>query len=74
MARQGQLLDKEHLDECQMSGKLAMSRALDENRKLKSQLNTANQKLNTKTNLLDDNLNCTFVACPCSKNSKAPNM
>ena len=74
IARQGELLNKEHLDECQLAGKLALSRALDENRKLRSQLNTANQKLHTKSNLLQDNLNCTFVACPCSKNAKVPNM
>ena len=47
---------------------------MDENRKLKSQLNMAHHKLHVKDNLLQDSLNCTFVACPCSSNSKAPNM
>ena len=34
----------------------------------------AHHKLHVKDNLLQDSLNCTFVACPCSSNSKAPNM
>ena len=74
MQRQGELLEKEHLYDCQLSSKLATNRALDENRKLKSQLHMAEHKLRTKDNLLQDSLNCTFVACPCSQNAKAPNM
>ena len=34
----------------------------------------AHHKLVVKDNLLQDSLNCTFVACPCSSNAKAPNM
>mmetsp|Transcript_26858 Transcript_26858/g.33414 ORF Transcript_26858/g.33414 Transcript_26858/m.33414 type:complete len:100 (+) Transcript_26858:198-497(+) len=34
----------------------------------------AHHKLKVKDNLLTDSLNCTFVACPCSQNSKMPNM
>ena len=34
----------------------------------------ANHKLQVKDSLLQDSLNCTFVACPCSSNGNAPNM
>ena len=34
----------------------------------------ANHKLQVKDNLLQDSLNCTFVACPCSQSAKVPNM
>ncbi len=36
VARQGELLEKEHLYDCQLATKLQTNRALDENRKLKS--------------------------------------
>ena len=36
IARQGNLLEKEHLYDCQLANKLQTNRALDENRKLKS--------------------------------------
>ena len=74
VARQGELLEKEHLYDCQLASKIQTNQAMDENRKLKSQLNMAHHKLHVKDNLLQDSLNCTFVACPCSSNSKAPNM
>ena len=74
VARQGELLEKEHLYDCQLSSKIQTNKAMDENRKLKSQLNMAHHKLHVKDNLLQDSLNCTFVACPCTSNSKAPNM
>ena len=32
------------------------------------------RKLVKKDKLLQDSLNCTFIACPCTGNSKAPNM
>ena len=72
--RQGELLEKEHLYDCQLSAKLNSNMTMDENRRLKSQLMMAHQKLKTKDNLLQDSLNCTFVACPCSQNAKMPNM
>jgi len=34
----------------------------------------AHHKLQVKDNLLQDSLNCTFVACPCSQSAKVPNM
>ena len=34
----------------------------------------AHHKLKVKDNLLQDSLNCTFVACPCSKSGNLPNM
>lgn len=34
----------------------------------------AHNKLRIKDNLLEESLNCTFVACPCSQSAKAPNM
>ena len=74
IARQGELLEKEHLYDCSLSSKLAANRAMDENRKLKSQLSMAHQKLKVKDNLMSDSLNCTFIACPHSQHSKAPNM
>ena len=74
VARQGELLEKEHLYDCQLASKLAANRAMDENRKLKSQLNMAHHKLKVKDNLMSDSLNCTFIACPHSQQSKAPNM
>ena len=74
MHRQGELLEKEHLYDCQLASKIQTNQAMDENRKLKSQLNMARHKLHVKDNLLQDSLNCTFVASPCSYNSKAPNM
>lgn len=36
--RQGELLEKEHLYDCQLSAKLNSNMAMDENRRLKSQL------------------------------------
>ena len=32
------------------------------------------KKLSQKEKLLSESLNCTFIACPCSGNSKGPNM
>ena len=74
IARQGNLLEKEHLYDCQLANKLQTNRALDENRKLKSQLHLAQHKLRMKDNLLQESLNCTFVAVPSFESSKGPNM
>ena len=52
VARQGDLLEKEHLYDCQLASKLTTNRAMDENRKLKSQLGMAHHKLKVKDNLL----------------------
>ena len=52
VARQGELLEKEHLYDCQLASKIQTNRAMDENRKLKSQLNMAHHKLHVKDNLL----------------------
>lgn len=51
-----------------------MNRALEENRLLKSQLNLAKTAIDKKDSLVADAVNCTFVACPCTKNGERPNM
>ena len=56
VARQGEMLEKEHLYDCQLASKLEANRIMDENRKLKSQLNMAHHKLKVKDNLLSDSL------------------
>ena len=52
IARQGEQLEKELLYDCSLATKLQSNRALDENRKLKSQLNMAHHKLKVKDSLL----------------------
>ena len=70
----GEVLEKQHVYGCQLAKKLVTNKALDENQKLKKRLKMAEHKLSTKDSLLRDSLNCTFVACPCSQNSKMPNV
>ena len=47
---------------------------MDENIKLKSQLDLFKHKMEIKDQLMKESLNCTFIACPCSENSNMPNV
>ena len=71
---QGDFLTKEHLFDSSIAAKQAEFRAMNENKRLRTQLHILERKLAKKEELLKDSLNCTFIACPCTGNSKAPNM
>lgn len=52
---------------------LTVNQISDQNRKLRTKIVILEKKLKTKDALLQDSLACTFVACPCSSDSKDPN-
>ena len=52
---------------------LTINQVSDQNRKLRTKIVILEKKLKTKDALLQDSLACTFVACPCSSDSKDPN-
>ena len=52
---------------------LTINQVSDQNRKLRTKIVILEKKLKTKDALLQDSLACTFVACPCSADSKDPN-
>jgi len=74
IVRKGEVIGNGHLHECSLSSKIISNRAIDENQKLKSQLNLAKHKMELKDKLMQDSLNCTFIACPCSDNANMPNV
>jgi hypothetical protein len=59
-------------DENIMKG-LSLNQVVDQNKKLRTKIKILEKKLQTKDTLLQDSLACTFVACPCSSDSKDPN-
>jgi len=52
---------------------LTINQVVDQNKKLRTKITILEKKLKTKDALLQDSLACTFVACPCSSDSKDPN-
>ena len=71
---QGDFLEKEHLYDTSIAARQHEFRAMNENKRLKTQIQIMQQKLSKKDKLLQDSLNCTFIACPCTGSAKAPNM
>ena len=52
---------------------LTLCQVTDQNKKLRTKLAIMESKMQKQAILLEDSLACTFVACPCSSESKDPN-
>ena len=66
-------MEKVALYDASIQSKVMLNRQCDENRKLRHHVILLQQKLRTKQQLLEDSLNCTFVACPCDPDGKGSN-
>jgi hypothetical protein len=66
-------MDKATLYYGSINSKIDLNREIEKNRKMRHDIVLLQQKLRTKDKLVQDSLNCTFVACPCSVEGKHEN-
>ena len=59
-------------DENMLKG-LTLCQVTDQNKKLRTKIAIMEKKMQKQSVLLEDSLACTFVACPCSSDSKDAN-